>query len=74
MLVIFDDQSWIFYFPNSFLGNTGAHADGKSIRLNQVDAVDKFLRAIVEYIYVAPSTVNALRDSWIRSKSQGETS
>jgi hypothetical protein len=52
------------------LGNTGAHADEKSIRLSQVKALDKFFRAIVEYVYVAPSTVSALRDSWMRFQSQ----
>jgi hypothetical protein len=52
------------------LGNTGAHADDRSIRLSQVDPLDKFFRAIVEYVYVAPSTIKALRDSWLRSKSQ----
>ncbi len=54
------------------MGNKGAHADNETIRLNQVDALDKFFRAIVEYVYVAPSMVEALRDSRSRSKSQGE--
>jgi hypothetical protein len=54
------------------LGNTGAHADEKSIRLNQVDALDKFFRAIVEYVYVAPGTLKALRESWLRSSKSGE--
>lgn len=56
------------------LGNVGAHASGKHITFGQADAIDKFFLAIVEYIYVAPSRVNALRDSWLRSKSQEDTS
>jgi hypothetical protein len=50
------------------LGNIGAHVNEKSVRLSQVKALDKFFRAIVEYVYVAPSMVDALRYSWMRSK------
>jgi Domain of unknown function (DUF4145) len=47
-------------------GNTGAHASDKSIKPNQVDALDNFFRAIIEYVYIAPSTLEALRDSLSR--------
>lgn len=37
------------------LGNIGAHASETDIEPRQVHSIDEFFRAIVEYIYVAPS-------------------
>lgn len=45
------------------LGNLGAHATNKSVKASQVDALDDFFRAIIEYIYVSPSKLKALRES-----------
>jgi hypothetical protein len=52
------------------LGNMGAHTSNSSVKLSQVDALDNFFRAVIEYMYVAPSRLNALRDSLSRSKSE----
>jgi hypothetical protein len=37
------------------LGNIGAHGSGESVHPLLAHAVDEFFRAIVEYVYVAPS-------------------
>jgi hypothetical protein len=50
------------------LRNVGAHNDEKSVNLSQADAIDKFFRAVIEYIYVAPQTLKALKDSLSRSE------
>lgn len=39
------------------LGNIGAHASEANIEPWQVHSIDEFFRAIVEYIYVAPSNL-----------------
>lgn len=49
------------------LGNIGAHASEQSVKLNQVEAIDKFFRAVIEYVYIAPGTLKALGDSLSRS-------
>ena len=54
------------------LGNVGAHASDESVKPSQVSALDEFFRAVVEYVYVAPSKLKAFRDSLSRSKSQNE--
>ena len=43
------------------LGNIGAHADEQSVKPGHVSAIDKFFRAIVEYVYVSPSIIRAIR-------------
>jgi hypothetical protein len=37
------------------LGNMGAHASDQPVKASQVDALDEFFRAVIEYIYIAPS-------------------
>jgi hypothetical protein len=39
------------------LGNTGAHSAPKSVTVPMTWAMDEFFRAIVEYVYVAPSKI-----------------
>jgi hypothetical protein len=36
------------------LGNMGAHASDQPVKASQVDALDEFFRAVIEYIYIAP--------------------
>lgn len=43
------------------LGNIGAHAADQSVRPSQVYALDEFFRAVVEYVYVAPSKLKEFR-------------
>jgi hypothetical protein len=50
--------------------NVGSHNDSNPIKLSQVDAIDKFFRAVVEYVYVAPSMLKALEDIAPPSKSK----
>jgi hypothetical protein len=38
-------------------GNAGAHASGQKITMLQVWAIDDFIKAIVEYIYIAPEKI-----------------
>jgi hypothetical protein len=45
------------------LRNVGAHDNEIPIKLSQVDTIDKFFRAVVEYVYVTPRTVKDLRES-----------
>ena len=45
------------------LGNVGAHAAEESIKPWQVNAIDEFFRAVVEYVYVAPSKLKEFRES-----------
>lgn len=44
------------------LGNVGAHAASQSVKPGHVGAIDNFFRAIVEYVYVAPSKLKEFRD------------
>lgn len=43
------------------LGNIGAHAANESIKPWQVESIDEFFRAVVEYVYVAPSKLKEFR-------------
>lgn len=52
------------------LRNVGAHDNEIPIKLSQVDTIDKFFRAVVEYVYVTPRTVKALRESMSHPVSQ----
>jgi len=45
------------------LGNIGAHAAVESVKSRQVEAIDGFFRAVVEYVYVAPSKLAEFRAS-----------
>jgi len=44
------------------LGNIGAHAADQSVKPGHVQAIDDFFRAIIEYVYVAPSKLKEFRD------------
>ena len=44
------------------LGNIGAHATDQSVKPGHVQAIDDFFRAVVEYVYVAPSKLKEFRD------------
>jgi len=44
------------------LGNIGAHAADQSVKPGYVQAIDDFFRAIIEYVYVAPSKLKEFRD------------
>lgn len=43
------------------LGNVGAHGIGESVHPLQVSAIDEFFRAIVEYVYIAPSKLKEFK-------------
>ena len=45
------------------LGNVGAHAASESVKPWQVYALDEFFRAVVEYVYVAPSKLKEFKES-----------
>ena len=44
------------------VGNIGAHSSEREVRPIQVNAIDEFFRAIVEYVYVAPGKLEAFRN------------
>jgi hypothetical protein len=44
------------------LGNIGAHWTGQKVHPLQTHAIDDFFRAVVEYIYVAPSKLKEFKD------------
>jgi hypothetical protein len=44
------------------LGNIGAHAAHQSVKPGHVRAIDDFFRAVVEYVYVAPSRLKEFRE------------
>jgi len=44
------------------LGNIGAHATDQNVKPLHVLAIDDFFRAIIEYVYVAPSKLKEFRD------------
>lgn len=51
------------------IGNAGAHASEAKITLPQVWAIDDFLKAIIEYLYVAPSKVAEFKKTVVSVKS-----
>jgi len=46
-----------------FIGNIGAHKIEVNIDLEETSAIDDFLVAMLEYVYVAPDKIKKLRDS-----------
>jgi hypothetical protein len=44
------------------LGNIGAHWTGQQVHPLQTPAIDDFFRAVIEYIYVAPSKLKEFKD------------
>ena len=51
------------------IGNAGAHASDKKITQPQVWAIDDFLKAVIEYLYVAPKKVNEFKSRFLSVKS-----
>jgi hypothetical protein len=45
------------------LGNIGTHETAKAIELSQVNKLDKLFRLVVDYVYVVPHELQALRNS-----------
>jgi hypothetical protein len=54
------------------LGNVGAHASDRTVRPSQVDALDEFFRAVIEYVYIAPAKLHSFRDKLKGFQRQGE--
>jgi hypothetical protein len=52
------------------LGNIGAHASEDTVQPWQVTTLDEFFRAIVEYVYVAPSKIKQFREGLSVFKSK----
>jgi hypothetical protein len=44
------------------LGNVGAHASDRTVRPSQVEALDEFFRAVIEYVYIAPAKLHRFRE------------
>jgi hypothetical protein len=53
------------------LGNVGAHAGDQEVESYQVEALDQFFRAVVEYVYVAPSRLSRFREE-LEERWKGE--
>jgi len=56
------------------LGNIGAHAEGQRVHPLHVRALDYFFRAVVEYVYVAPSKLEVFRKTMQEAERQVEES
>lgn len=56
------------------LGNIGAHVADRSVKPGHVNAIDGFFRAIIEYVYVAPSKLKRFRDTLDRLRSKQDNS
>jgi hypothetical protein len=52
------------------VGNLGAHASAQSVRPSHVRVIDDFFRAVIEYVYVAPSRVKKFRSDLARIGSK----
>lgn len=50
------------------LGNIGAHAAEQTVKPGHVRVIDEFLRALVEYVYVAPSKIRQFRETLAQIK------
>jgi ribosomal protein S27E len=51
-----------------FLGNQGAHATNYAMGYPEVESIDDFFTAMIEYVYVAPAKLDRLKET-IREKS-----
>lgn len=54
------------------LGNIGAHGVGESVHPLLAHAVDEFFRAIVEYVYVAPSKLQDFKNQMNKYKNRND--
>jgi hypothetical protein len=52
------------------LGNIGAHGLSESVSPLQAYALDEFFIVIIEYLYVAPSKIQAFKSSMAQSKTE----
>jgi hypothetical protein len=58
------------------LGNMGAHASDQPVKASQVDALDEFFRAVIEYIYIAPDRLRRFQKRlkvFDRGRTRNET-
>lgn len=55
------------------VGNSGAHASDLAITVPQVWAIDDFIKAIVEYLYVAPERIERFKKSQRDFESKNES-
>ncbi len=55
-----------------YLGNAGAHAGGEDIDDEEAKILDDFVRAIIEYVYVAPDKLNKLANKISKKKNHIE--
>lgn len=51
------------------LGNAGAHYSSKPVTVPMTWGMDEFFRAIIEYVYIAPSKIEKFRKQLSRSTS-----
>lgn len=54
------------------LGNIGAHASNDSVTTSQARAINEFFRAVIEYVYIAPSKLKEFRDSLKKAKGDAK--
>jgi hypothetical protein len=54
------------------LGNAGAHNDSQKITVPMTWGMDDFFRAIIEYVYIAPSELNEFKKRLERYKADGK--
>ena len=44
------------------LGNIGAHADATDVQPSDVEVIDDFFNAVVEYVYIAPDKIRKVKE------------
>lgn len=54
------------------LGNAGAHSTSQSVKPGHVQAIDEFLRAVVEYTYVAPYKIKVFQETLSKFRRKGD--
>ena len=52
------------------IGNVGAHAGDRDVHPLQAYSLGRFFRAIIEYLYVSPKTIQEFRASLEESKKE----
>jgi hypothetical protein len=52
------------------LGNLGAHSSDEGVKAMQVFAINDFFRAVVEYVYVAPSKLSDFHERLVKKKEK----
>jgi hypothetical protein len=51
------------------LGNYGAHFDEQTISLKDIFVIEDFFRAVIEYVYVAPSRIDEVKSRLERMRN-----